>query len=120
MTLVLTERGTIVVELAKELQDEIKGALNGLKTSEEEGDFAALLQRAIAGFTKKLSASHVSRLLTKSTHRKRLFAEGQRGQAEACKIPCYTQGIGKATQKKRSIVAISTTSMWRMFSRSTP
>lgn len=54
MTLVLTERGTVVVELAKELQDEIKGALEELKTSEEAGVFAALWQRAIAGFTKKL------------------------------------------------------------------
>ncbi|MCK4393775.1 hypothetical protein KAX17_12800, partial [Candidatus Bipolaricaulota bacterium] len=54
LTLVLTERGTIVVELAKELQDEIKGALEELKTSEEEGAFAALLQRAIAGFTQKV------------------------------------------------------------------
>jgi len=54
LTLVLTERGTIVVELAKELQDKIKGVLEESRTPKEEGTFAALLQRAIAGFTQKV------------------------------------------------------------------
>ena len=56
LTLVLTERGTVVIELAKEVQDEIARALEQLKSvPEKEGSaLSAFLQRAIAGFTQKI------------------------------------------------------------------
>jgi len=53
VTLILTERGTIVVELAKDSKQELREALESLRTAEaeEEGAFSALLQRGIARFT---------------------------------------------------------------------
>ncbi len=55
LTLVLTERGTVVLELAKKLQDQIAGTLDELKsTRKDESPFSALLQRGIARFTQKI------------------------------------------------------------------
>ncbi|MCX6096249.1 MAG: adenylate/guanylate cyclase domain-containing protein [Candidatus Bipolaricaulota bacterium] len=52
VTLILTDRGTVVVELAKEVQGQIAEALEKLKNShgEPETAFSALLQRVVAGF----------------------------------------------------------------------
>jgi class 3 adenylate cyclase len=56
LTLVLTERGTIVVELAKDTKQDIRDALDHLQAAraEEEGAFSAFLQRTIARFTQRL------------------------------------------------------------------
>jgi len=55
ITLVLTERGTVVLELAKKLQDQIAGTLDELESpTKDEGAFSALLQRGIARFTQKI------------------------------------------------------------------
>lgn len=56
LTLVLTERGTIVVELAKDAKQDIRDALDRLQEAraEEEGAFSAFLQRTIARFTQRL------------------------------------------------------------------
>jgi len=56
VTLVLTERGTIVVELAKDTKQDIRDALDHLQRARaaEEGAFSALLQRGIARFTRRL------------------------------------------------------------------
>lgn len=56
VTLILTERGTIVVELAKDTKGDIRGALDHLQEAraEEEGAFSAFLQRRIARFTHRL------------------------------------------------------------------
>lgn len=69
LTLVLTERGTIVVELAKEVQAKIDDALEKLKDVQDKGEdgaFSAFLQRTIARFTqgiidKSLSAAGITR-----------------------------------------------------------
>jgi len=51
VTLILTDRGTVVVELAKEVQGQIAQALEDLKSSQGQGEpvFSALLQRMVAG-----------------------------------------------------------------------
>ena len=56
VTLILTERGTIVVELAKDTKGDIRSALGQLQEAraEEEGAFSAYLQRRIARFTQRL------------------------------------------------------------------
>jgi class 3 adenylate cyclase len=56
LTLILTERGTIVVELAKDTKQDIRDALDHLQAAraEEDGVFSAFLQRAIARFTQRL------------------------------------------------------------------
>jgi class 3 adenylate cyclase len=56
VTLILTERGTVVVELAKDAKQDIRDALDHLQEAraEEEGAFSAFLQRAIARFTQRL------------------------------------------------------------------
>jgi len=56
VTLILTERGTVVVELAKDAKQDIRNALDHLQEAraEEEGAFSALLQRGIARFTQRL------------------------------------------------------------------
>ncbi len=56
VTLILTERGTVVVELAKDAKQDIRDALDHLQEAraEEEGAFSAWLQRAIARFTHRL------------------------------------------------------------------
>ncbi len=56
VTLILTERKTVVVELAKDTKQDIRDALGHLQEAraEEEGAFSALLQRAIARFTQRL------------------------------------------------------------------
>jgi len=56
MTLILTERGTIVVELAKDAKQDLRDALDRLQEAraEEEGAFSAWLQRAIARFTRRM------------------------------------------------------------------
>ncbi len=56
LTLVLTERGTVVVELAKDAKQDIRDALDRLQEAraEEEGAFSAFLQRTIARFTQRL------------------------------------------------------------------
>ena len=56
ITLILTERGTIVVELAKDAKQEVRDAMEQLQRAraEEDGAFSAFLQRSIARFTKRL------------------------------------------------------------------
>ena len=56
VTLILTERGTVVVELAKDAKRDIREALDQLQEAkaEEEGAFSAFLQRKIARFTQRL------------------------------------------------------------------
>jgi class 3 adenylate cyclase len=56
VTLILTDDGTIVVELAKDAKREVRDALDQLQRSraEEDGVFSAWLQRAIARFTKRI------------------------------------------------------------------
>jgi len=56
ITLILTQRGTIVVELAKDAKQEIRDAMEQLQRAraEEDGAFSAFLQRSIARFTKRL------------------------------------------------------------------
>ncbi len=59
LTLILTERGTVVVELAKDAKQDIREALDHLQEAraEEEGAFSAFLQRSIARFTQRLIGS---------------------------------------------------------------
>ncbi|MFC2095759.1 adenylate/guanylate cyclase domain-containing protein [Candidatus Bipolaricaulota bacterium] len=56
ITLILTQRGTLVVELAKDAKQEIRDALEQLlrARAEEDGALSALLQRSIARFTKRV------------------------------------------------------------------
>jgi class 3 adenylate cyclase len=56
VTLILTDRGTVVVELTKEVQDQVSEALGRIKTSQGKGEraFSALLERAIAGAANRL------------------------------------------------------------------
>ncbi len=56
LTLILTEVGTVVVELAKDTKQDIRDALDQLQEAraEEEGAFSAFLQRTIARFTQRL------------------------------------------------------------------
>lgn len=56
ITLILTQRGTIVVELAKDAKQGVRDAMEQLQRAraEEEGVLSALLQRSIARFTKRL------------------------------------------------------------------
>lgn len=56
ITLILTEKGTIVVELAKDAKQEVRDAMERLQRSraEEDGLVTAFLQRAVARFTKRL------------------------------------------------------------------
>ncbi len=51
VTLILTDRGTVVVELAKEVQGQISQAVEELRNSQGEGEptFSVLLQRMVAG-----------------------------------------------------------------------
>jgi class 3 adenylate cyclase len=58
-TLVLTDEGTVVLELAKQVQDEINKALGKLE-EEKEGSFSSFLQRAIARFTRKIIDSSLA------------------------------------------------------------
>jgi len=52
-TLVLTDQGTVVLELAKEVRDQIEDALGKLE-GEGEGAFSAFLGRTIARFTQRI------------------------------------------------------------------
>jgi hypothetical protein len=56
ITLILTEKGTIVVELAKDAKQEIRDALEQLRRArpEEDGLISAFLQRSMARLTKRL------------------------------------------------------------------
>ena len=56
ITLILTEKGTIVVELAKDAKQGIRDAMEQLQhaRSEEDGVLSALMQRSIARFAKRL------------------------------------------------------------------
>lgn len=56
ITLILTEEGTVVVELAKDAKQDVRDAMEHLQRSraEEDGMVAAFLQRAVARFTKRL------------------------------------------------------------------
>ena len=56
ITLILTEEGTVVVELAKDAKQEIRDAMEHLQRSraEEDGMVTAFLQRSVARFTKRL------------------------------------------------------------------
>jgi len=68
ITLILTEKGTVVVELAKDPKQGIRDAMEQLlhARSEEDGAVSALLQRSMARLTKRLiglpySASRIAR-----------------------------------------------------------
>ena len=56
VTLILTERGTIVVEIAKDAKQDLRRALKQLTGARaaEEGAFSAMLQRAIGRLTQRL------------------------------------------------------------------
>jgi len=56
MTLILTDRGTIVLELAKDTKQDLWDILDRLQEAraDEEGAFSAWLQRGIARFTRRL------------------------------------------------------------------
>jgi len=56
ITLILTRRGTIMVELAKDVKQEVRDAMEQLQRAraEEDGAFSAFLQRSIARFTKRV------------------------------------------------------------------
>lgn len=56
ITLILTQRGTVVVELAKDAKQGIRDAMEQLQRAraEEDGAFSAFLQRSMARFTKRL------------------------------------------------------------------
>ncbi len=56
ITLLLTESGTIVVELAKDAKQEVRDAMEQLQRARasEEGAFSAMLQRGIVRFTQLL------------------------------------------------------------------
>ena len=56
ITLILTEKGTMVVELAKDVKQEVRDAMEHLQRSraEEDGMVTAFLQRSVARFTKRL------------------------------------------------------------------
>ncbi len=56
ITLILTQRGTIVVELAKDAKQEIRDTMEQLQRAraEEDGILSAFLQRSIARVTKRL------------------------------------------------------------------
>jgi len=62
ITLILTEGGTILVELAKDAKQEVRDAMEQLQRAraEEDGAFSAFLQRLIARFTKRLIGLPVS------------------------------------------------------------
>lgn len=56
ITLILTERGTIVIELAKDAKQGVRDALEQLQQAraKEDGAVSAFLQRSMARFTKRL------------------------------------------------------------------
>jgi len=56
MTLILTEKGTVVVELAKDAKQDVRDAMEHLQRSraEEDGAITAFLQRGVARFAKRL------------------------------------------------------------------
>jgi hypothetical protein len=56
VTLILTDDGTLVVELAKDAKREVRDALEQLQRAraDEDGAFSAMLQRSIARFTKRI------------------------------------------------------------------
>jgi len=56
ITLILTERGTIVAELAKDSKEDIRDALRHMQEAraEEDGAFSAFMQRAIARLARRL------------------------------------------------------------------
>jgi len=56
ITLILTQRGTIMVELAKDAKQDVRDAMEQLQRAraEEDGAFSALLQRSIARFAKRV------------------------------------------------------------------
>jgi len=56
VTLILTDDGTLVVELAKDAKRDVRDALEQLQRAraDEDGAFSAMLQRSIARFTKRL------------------------------------------------------------------
>lgn len=56
ITLILTETGTVVVELAKDAKQDVRDAMERLLRSraEEDGAITAWLQRGVARFTKRL------------------------------------------------------------------
>jgi len=56
VTLILTDDGTLVVELAKDAKREVRDALEQLQRAraDEDGAFSAMLQRGIARFTKRV------------------------------------------------------------------
>jgi class 3 adenylate cyclase len=56
ITLILTEKGTIVVELAKDAKQDVRDAMERLQRSraDEDGVMTAFLQRSVARFTKRL------------------------------------------------------------------
>jgi len=63
-TLILTERGTVVVELAKDSKQLVREAISELRSAEaeEEGAVSALLQRGIARFTQRLIGASMAAL----------------------------------------------------------
>lgn len=64
ITLVITDAGTLVVELARDAKQDIRNALDQLQRAraEEDGAFSAMLQRSIARFTKRLIGTSRDRL----------------------------------------------------------
>ena len=63
-TLILTERGTLVIELAKDSKQLVRDAIDELRKAEaaEEGAFSAFLQRGIARFTQRLIGVSIAAL----------------------------------------------------------
>jgi class 3 adenylate cyclase len=61
-TLILTQRGTVVVELAKDSKQLVREAIGELRAAEaeEEGALSALLQRGIAWFTQRLIGASIA------------------------------------------------------------
>jgi len=61
LTLILTEGGTIVTELAKDTKQDIREAMDQLQEAraEEDGAFSAFLQRAIGRFTHRLIGASI-------------------------------------------------------------
>jgi len=63
ITLVITDAGTLVVELARDSKQDIRNALDQLQQArkEEDGAFSAMLQRSIARFTKRVIGTSSTR-----------------------------------------------------------
>ncbi|HHR86002.1 MAG TPA: adenylate/guanylate cyclase domain-containing protein [Candidatus Acetothermia bacterium] len=66
LTLILTDRGTIVAELSKEMHAQIDNAISHLEHGSTDGRLSSLLQRGIARFTrtmidKSLNAAGIAR-----------------------------------------------------------